>query len=245
MKPQPPMRFPLCLGGLLALASCTQGPATTAPVRQVKVSGYGTVTAYPDLAEITVEVSFTKPRLKDATIETQAVVEQVMAASRPFIKSKEDLRISHVSTNKEYDYVREKQVFVGFEATQSLTVQLADLNRLEEYMEALLQTRISRIKSLTYDHSKADSLRREAHMIALRNALKSADKLCGVMGTKRGTVLEVSEGGYSGESSDDGWGRPRPVDMELYGKGMGGRSFKITPDLMRFGGAVQASVALE
>lgn len=238
------MRLLFCLGGLLALASCSQAPNSSAPVRQVKVSGFGTVTAYPDLAEITVEVSFTKPRLKDATMETQAVVEQVIAASRPFIKSKEDLRVSHVSTNKEYDYVRDKQVFAGFEATQSLTVQLADLNRLEEYMEALLQTRISRIKSLSYDHSKADSLRREAHMIALRNALKSADKLCGVLGTKRGAVLEVTEG-YGTESSDEGWGRRRSVDMELYGKGMGGRSFKLTPELMHFGGAVQASVALE
>jgi uncharacterized protein len=239
------MRLPLCLSGLLALASCTPQTTTTAPVRQVKVSGYGTVTAYPDLAEITVEVSFTKPRLKEATVETQAVVEQVLAASRPFVKSKEDLRISHVSTNKEYDYVRGKEVFLGFEATQSLTVQLVDLNRLEEYMEALLQTRISRIKSLTYAHSRADSLHREAHMIALRNALKSADKLCGVLGTKRGAVLEVTEDGYGSSSSDDGWGRPRPVDMELYGKGMGGRSFKLTPELMHFGGTVQAAVALE
>ncbi|RTQ50938.1 DUF541 domain-containing protein [Hymenobacter gummosus] len=238
------MRLLLCLGGLLALSSCAPQTTTTAPVRQIKVSGYGTVTAYPDLAEITVEVSFTKPRLKDATVETQAVVEQVIAASRPFINKPEDLRVSHVSTNKEYDYVREKQVFVGFEATQSLTVQLADLNRLEAYMEALLQTRISRIKSLTYDHSRADSLRREAHMIALRNALKSADKLCGVLGTKRGAVLEVTEG-YGSSGDNDGWGRPRPVDMELYGKGMGGRSFRITPELMHFGGVVQAAVALE
>lgn len=239
------MRLTLCLGGLLALASCSPSAPPTASVRQVKVSGYGTVAAYPDLAELTVEVSFTRPRLRDATTETQAVVEQVMAASRPFIKSKEDLRVSHVSTNKEYDYVRGKEVFKGFEATQSLTVQLADLNRLEEYMEALLQTRISRIKSLTYDHSKADSLRREAHMIALRNALKSADKLCGVLGTKRGAVLEVVESGGGESSADDGWGRPRPVDMELYGKGMGGRTFKLTPELMHFGGAVQAAVALE
>jgi uncharacterized protein YggE len=238
------MRLLLSLGGLLALASCTPAATTTAPVRQIKVSGYGTVTAYPDLAELTVEVAFTKPRLKDATVETQAVVEQVVAASRPFIKSPQDLRISHVSTNKEYTYVRDKEVFVGFEATQSLTVQLADLNRLEQYMEALLQTRISRIKSLTYSHSRADSLRREAHLIALRNALKSADKLCGVLAAKRGPVLEVTEG-YGSESAEDSWGRPRPVDMELYGKGMGGRSFKLTPELMHFGGVVQAAVALE
>ncbi|OON66859.1 hypothetical protein B0919_21100 [Hymenobacter sp. CRA2] len=212
-------------------------------MRQIKVSGFGVVTAYPDLAEITVEVSFTKPRLKDATVETQAVVEQVVAASKPFIRSQEDLRVSHVSTNKDYDYVRGKQVFLGFEATQSLTVQLADLNRLEDYMEVLLQTRISRIRSVAYSHSKADSLHREAHGIALRNALKSADKLCGVLGAKRGDVLEVSEQDAS-QLSDDNWDR-RSVDMELYGKGISTRSFKITPELMHFGGEVQAAVALE
>ncbi|GAA4371715.1 SIMPL domain-containing protein [Hymenobacter koreensis] len=238
------MRLLLFVGCLLACAACRPTSETAAPVRQIKVSGFGTVTAYPDLAEITVEVSFTKPRLKEATAETQAVVEQVLAASQPFVRRKEDMRLSHVSTNKSYEYLRGKETFMGFEATQSMTVQLADLNQLEQYMEALLQTRISRIKSLTYSHSKADSLHREAQAIALRNALKSADKLCGVLKAERGPVLEVVEGG-SGESSNDGWGRPRAVDMELYGKGMGGRSFKLMPELMHFGGGVQAAVALE
>lgn len=230
---------------MLLLAACSAAPQSAAPVRQVQVSGFGVVTAYPDLAEITVEVSFTKPRLRDATTETQAVVEQVIAVSRPFVNTKDGLRVSHVSTNKEYTYVRGKEVFAGFAATQSLTVQLADLNRLEAYMEALLNTRISRIRSLSYSHTKADSLTREAQAIALRNALKSADKVCGVLGATRGPVLTVMEEGSGGERNVSGGWETHSVDMELYGKSMGGRSFKLTPELMHFGGSVQATVALQ
>ena len=236
------MRFLLyCLP--LFVVGCSPSTSSTVPPRQISVSGYGHVSAYPNQAEITVEVSFTKPRLKDATAEVQQVIEQVTGAVRPFLKTAQDLRTSSVSTNKEYTYRNDKEVFVGFQATQSLTVGLANLDRLEAFMETLLQTRISRIRQLSYSNTHADSLHREATLIAMRNALKAADKLCAGLGQKRGAVLQVEE--TSGSPEEGGWGRQSPVDMELYGKSMGGRSFRLTPELIEYSGAVKTVVALE
>ncbi|GAB2791514.1 hypothetical protein GCM10027175_32740 [Hymenobacter latericoloratus] len=96
--------------------------------------GYGRVSAYPDQAEITVQVAFTRPRLKEAAAEVQAVIGQVSGVVKPFIRTAQDLRTSTVSTT---------------------------------------------------------------------------------------------------------------VEMELYGKGMGGRSFRLTPELMEYAGAAQTVVALE
>ena len=237
------MRMILCSSFLLVTA-CT-APSNQLPndqVRRLEVAGIGQVTAYPDQAEVTVEASFVKPRLKDATAEVQGVIGDVLTTIRPFVASRQDVKTSFVSTNKEYKYVNDKEVFAGFEATQSLTVRLSDLTKLEDFMEKLLATRISRIQRLSYSHTRADSLQQQAQLIALRNSLKSADKLCAELGKKRGAVLQVTEAG-SDSSPESGWGSP--VEMNLYGKGMGGRSFRLTPDLMVFSGRVQTSVALE
>lgn len=203
----------------------------------------GEVTSYPNQAEVTVEVSFTRPRLKESVAEVQAVINDVTTTIQPFVRRSPDIRTSFVSTNKEYTYRNNKQVFDGFQATQSLTVKLQDLTRLEAFMEKLLATRISRIKRLTYSHSQTDSLQQQANLIALRNSLKAADKLCAELSRKRGAVLQVIEAEADRRSGSD-WGGGE-LDMELYGKSMGGRSFRLTPELMTFGGRVQTTVALE
>ena len=219
--------------GLLALSACqTGGPAQ--PPRQVRSVGYGSVTVYPDYAELTVDVAFTRPKLKDAVAEVQGLVDQVLVLSRRYAPGANDVRVSSTTTEKEFDYVKDKQVFRGFNTTQSVTVRVADLKRLSPYLEELLATRVSRIKDIGYGHTRADSLRHEASMLALVDAGKSADKMCAALRVKRGIVLEASDASSPGSGTrGNGWGRPS-ADIELYSKGFGGRAFKMSPDLLRF-----------
>lgn len=226
---------------LLSLAACQSAPSG-APVRQVKSIGYGSVTVYPNYAELTVDAAFTRPRLKDAVAEVQGVVDQVLALSKRYAPGPNEVRVSSTSSNKEFDYVRGKQVFLGFNSTQSVTVRITDLRRLSPYLEELLATRINRIKNLTYGHSLADSLRREADVLALTDAAKTADKMCGALKVRRGAVLEASDAS-SPESSREEWSAS--ADIELYGKGFGGRGFKTSPELLHFNSVCTLVSALE
>jgi uncharacterized protein YggE len=225
---------------LLGLGACQ--PAPTAP-RQVRSVGYGHVTVYPDYAELTVDAAFTRPRLKDAVAQVQLVVDQVLTLSKRYAPGRDDVRVSSTSSNKEFDYVKGKEVFTGFNSTQSVTVRINDLRRLSPYLEELLATPISRIKDLSYGHSQADSLRREADVLALADAVKTADKMCAALHVKRGQVLEVSDNSSPESSNTNGY-RPA-ADMELYSKSFGGRGFKMSPELLRFDSQCSLSSALE
>ncbi|MDQ2769845.1 MAG: SIMPL domain-containing protein [Bacteroidota bacterium] len=228
---------------LAGLAACQPAPASPPPPRQVRSVGYGTVTVYPNYAELTVDAEFTRPRLKDAVAEVQTVVDQVLVMSRRYAPGPNDVRVSSTSSNKEFGYVKGKEVFTGFNSTQSVTVRIDDLRRLSPYLEELLATRISRIKDLSYGHNQADSLRREADVLALGDAVKTADKMCAALHVRRGQVLEASDSS-SPESSRSNWGRPA-ADMELYSKGFGGRGFKMSPELLRFESVCTLTSALE
>ena len=153
------------------------------------------------------------------------------------------MRVSSTSSNKDFAYVKGREVFVGFSATQSVTVRLNDLRRLSPYLEQLLATPISRIKNLSYGHSRADSLRREADVLALADAVKTADKMCAALHLSRGEVLEVSDN--SSPASSDTNGYQPPADIELYSKSFGGRGFKVSPELLRFDSQCSLTSALK
>ena len=230
---------------LMALSACQPPASSTAAQRQIHSLGYGSVTVYPDYAELTVETEFTRPRLKDAVAEVQAVVDDVLTRSRHYAPGPNEVRVSSTSSDKAYDYQNNKRQFVGFSATQSVTVRLNNLEQLAPYMEELLSTRISGIRDLTYSHSRADSLRREAHVLALADARKTADKMCAALNLRRGAVLKVDDAaGSVGNTQDSGWGRPN-ANINLYSNGMGGPGFKTSPELLRFESVCSLTSALE
>jgi uncharacterized protein YggE len=226
----------------LYLVGCQPAPPATATPRQVRSVGYGRVTVYPDYAELTVDASFTRPRLKDAVAQVQQVIDQVLVLSKRYAPGPNDVRVSSTSSNKQFEYVHEKEIFSGFNSTQSITVRINDLRQLSPYLEQLLATPISSIKDLNYGHSKADSLRREADVLALQDAAKTADKMCAALHVRRGAVLEASDSS-SPETTQDGWGRP--ADIELYSKVVGGRGFKMSPELLHFDSRCSLTSALE
>ena len=231
------------LFGLITLGSCQAGgPAQ--PPRQVRSVGYGSVAVYPDYAELTVDTEFTRPKLKDAVAEVETVVDQVLVLSKRYAPGPNDVRVSSTSSNKEFGEVNGREVFAGFNSSQSVTVRLNDLRRLAPYLEELLATRIGRIKDLAYGHSRADSLRREADVLALVDAVKTADKMCAALQVRRGAVLEASDASSPESSNRSGWGRPH-ADIELYSKGFGGRGFKTSPELLHFESTCSLTSALE
>jgi uncharacterized protein len=233
----------LCIAGITACA-----PTQKSEARKINVLGYGTVKTYPDYAEINLNVSFTKDRMKDAVKEVQEVTAHVVDVCDSFVKSrKDDIHISNITTDKSYEWIRDRSVFVGYNASTSIVVKIVDLSLLEEIMEKLLATRINSISSINYSHSMSDSLRREANVIALKDASGTADKICKEMGVKRGKIFELSNykatSGY-GRGSDDMY-QVQNMELGLYGKGFGGSGFKFSPEMLHYNSICSMTVEIE
>ncbi|WP_165864774.1 SIMPL domain-containing protein [Rufibacter latericius] len=228
---------------LVLLASCT--PQAAAPPRQVKVLGFGSLTSYPDLAEITVESSFTRPRMRDAVQEMKIVTEEVLALSRQFTSQPEDIRISSVSANKEYQYLQNQNKFVGYNTSQSITIKLTNLKQLESFMEGLLKTRINRIQHIRYSHTQADSLQREADLLALKEASKTADQLCRTSQVTKGKLLEMANYNSRGSSIIGDAVMAQETSMRLEAKGIGNTGLRMTPDLIIFSSTCHATYQID
>lgn len=198
---------------------------------RIRVSGEGKIRIMPDQVTLTINTAFTKPRMEDAVRETQATVDTVIALLQKYGNKKEDIKTSSVSANKDYQYVGNTNKFIGYQAQQTIDFVLHDLSKFTELTGKLLETKISGIGSISFDHSKADSILREADLIAYDDALKSAKKLASRADVEIGKLLFLSnDGSASNQSTQFRTG----MALETFNKGYGGEGFKVAPEVLEF-----------
>ncbi len=221
--------FFICLSSIILITSC--GPVSKESENRIRVSGEGKIRIMPDQVTLTINTAFTKPRMVDAVRETQATVDTVIALLQKYGHQKEDIKTSSVSANKDYQYIGNTNKFIGYQAQQTIDFVLHDLSKFTELTGKLLETKISGIGSISFDHSKADSILREADLIAYDDALKSAKKLASRADVKIGKLLFLSnDGSASNESTQYRTG----MALETFNKGYGGEGFKIAPEVLEF-----------
>lgn len=184
--------------------------------------------------ELSLKAYNTKPALKDAVIETQSAINQILVVCHKYIQGDEDIKVSNVATNKDYEYNGNRQVFKGYSAQQVLEVRLKDIRQIEKFTEELLATKISSIENIRYNHSKADSIQRVVNLMALTDAKKTAEKMCEQMNVGLGKIIYLSNYLPGGGQIDAIRPRGNEYELNLYSKSFGGRGFKMTSEILEF-----------
>lgn len=196
----------------------------------IKVSGEGKIRVKPDLVILTINVSFVQPRMADAVRLSQGTVDSVVEILSQFGNKQNDIKTSSISANKEYNYDRNHPVFVGYQAEQSIDFVLNDISKFTELTARLLTTKINSISQVQFGHSKADSLLREADLLAYDDALKSAHKLCNRANVKLGKLLYLT----NSEMEMDPTVYSNMGSINTFNKSYGGEGFKVSPEVLVF-----------
>lgn len=217
----------LCFVTFLAACSSADKPKT------IRVAGEGKVRIMPDRVILTIDISFVKPRMADAVKETQQTVDSVINILQQFGKMNIDIKTSSISANKHYEYMNNRNVFTGYEAEQSVDFVLNDIQRFTELTGRLLETKINSISQIQFGHSKADSLFREADLLAYDDAFKSASKLCERASVKLGKLCFITNTEEPGMTGQEGVYRPGS-GINTYNKAFGGSGFKVSPEVLEF-----------
>ncbi len=218
----------IALSLLFLAAACQQSGKNNS----VRVAGEGKVRVMPNQVILTLDVSFVRPRMVDAVRETQQTIDTVLGILEQFGRRNLDIKTSSISANKSYEYVGNRDVFKGFSAGQTVDFVLNDISRFTELTGRLLETKINSIAQIQFGHSKADSLFREADLLAYDDAHKSATKLSQRAGVSLGKLRFISntDAGAAGESDAYQQGGR----IETYSKAYGGRGFRISPEVLEF-----------
>jgi hypothetical protein len=212
---------------LVLLSSCNQSQKS---LSTIKVAGEGKIRIKPDLINLTIDINFVQPRMADAVRLSQQTADTVVAILMQFA-THNDIKTSNISANKEYNYDRNRPVFIGYVAQQSIDFVLRDISRFTDLTAKLLATKINAISQVQFGHSKADSLLREADLLAYDDAQKSAQKLCERANVKLGKLVFLTN---TGDSETDETGNTNLGDIRTMNKSYGGNGFKVSPEVLVF-----------
>ena len=88
--------------------------------------GVGTITAFPNAAQITIEFQHIKPTLREAVNENQKTTDQVINIVKKYIVDSSEIKTSLISTSKatRWDQKLSKDIFIGFQSNQKLILIL-------------------------------------------------------------------------------------------------------------------------
>jgi uncharacterized protein YggE len=208
----------------------------------ITLSGHGEVQAVPDIAN----VYFTIRKEGKTVKEAQEAVVVVEKAALDFLKEskveEKDIQTSNASFNPKYENKRSicpqttmmggatapsyycgdgKQVIIGYEAYESITVKLRNPDDAGKVMQGLGTVGVSELSGPNFAIDNEDELKAEARKEAIEDAGAKAKALAKDLGVSLGGVASFSESGsypmmYSAKAeSMDGYGGAAPIPAQI------------------------------
>ncbi len=198
LKIRPPVWLPL-LVVLIAGSSYIAGKHVEVSGYQpvtISVNGEGKVTAVPDIAELSFGVQTgPQPTAKAAMEKLQKSMNAAFEAVKALGIEEKDISVQSLWLNPSYDWNNGKQTLRGYEANQSLSVKVRDLDKVSDVLSAATNAGANQAGGVTFTIDDPEILRADARKKAIANAQEKAEQLAEQLGVELGDLKGFSEGG--------------------------------------------------
>jgi len=198
--------FPAAFGLALLAAVPAALADNISDQRSITVSASGTVAAEPDQARISSGVTTEAATASQALARNSDIMKKVIAGLKASGIEAKDIQTTSFRVDPRYTRPREGEARAidGYRVTNQVQVIARDLDRLGEILDQLVSLGANEMAGLSFEVSKAETLRDEARKEAVANAKRRAELFAAAAGAEIGEVLTIQEGGGMG---------PRPMPM--------------------------------
>lgn len=182
----------------------------------ITVSGDGRAFATPDIAQISVGMQTGRQPTAAAAMENlKKTMDAVIAAVKAQGIDEKDIRSESFYLNPAYDYTTGRMIPRGFEATQSLSIKVRDMDKVSDVLGAATNAGANQAGNVMFTVDDPEAKRAEARQEAIDEAKEKAKQLADELGVSLGDIVSFSEG-YGG-----GYPPPMYYDRAAYGVGGG------------------------
>jgi len=184
----------------------------------ISFSGYGEVTAVPDIANISFIISKDAKTAKKA----QEGVAEIEKNALDFLRGKDiadkDMKTTNASVYPKYEYQQAicpqisvesgadrvapsyycpggKQVLIGYTASETITVKVRKVDDAGVVMQGLGDVGVSNLRGPNFAIDKEDELKAEARKLAIDEAKAKADILAKDLGVRLVKIVNFYESG--------------------------------------------------
>jgi uncharacterized protein YggE len=180
---------------VLVLTSCTgTSVGSTAPNRNLSVTGTGTVYLTPDIAYIYIGVHTEDENISQAVADNNAKAEAVASALSDFGVADRDIQTSNFSIwpNQQYDPMTGQISGTVYMVDNSVYVKVRDLDSLADLLEAAIDAGANSINSIQFDVADKSAGMTDARQLAVDNANALAAELASAANVQLGEIQTIS-----------------------------------------------------
>ncbi|MDO8521713.1 MAG: SIMPL domain-containing protein [bacterium] len=180
-----------------------------AATNTISVSGEGEVFAVADTATFSVTVREKAKLVKDAQDAATKKGNDIIAYLKDGGVEEKDIKTVDYSVSPDYEWSQAacpqggycppgKQVLVGYEVSQTLSVKVRDTNKAGELLSGVGSRGATEVSSLSFTIDDEDALKADARDKAIAQAKEKAEVLAKSLGVSLVRVVGFSEGGDGG-----------------------------------------------
>ena len=185
---------------------------TSLNYNSITLSGYGEVNAVPDIANVTFNIHKEAKTVKEAQEAVAKIEAAVLESLKANSVEEKDIKTLYASFNPKYDYQQKvcpaavdgatsyycgggKQVLAGYEAHESISVKVRNVDDAGKIMQDLGTLGVTDLSGPNFAIDDEDALKAEARKLAIIEAQAKAEVLAKDLGVRLGKVMSFSEGG--------------------------------------------------
>lgn len=220
----------LALGSVAKLQDLSDKYSGKDPKNTMSVSADGKVKAVPDMATINLGVVTQGSSSSAVQDESSKKVNKIIEFVKQQGVSKDDISTSQFNIYPQYNYKDGKNDIVGYEARQTIAVQVKGVDKSTQVLGKILSDSTlagaNEISGVSLGFDDPDNLRQKAREQAIEKAKIRAEELAKASGIKLGRIVGVSQSGgnFPGPIQyADGYGGG--------GGGYGGSAKSISPNI--------------
>ncbi|MGG0656127.1 SIMPL domain-containing protein [Rummeliibacillus pycnus] len=166
------------------------------PLRIITVKGNGEVTATPNYVQLQVEVITNGKTVSDAAGENAVTMDRVIQSLLALGIPREDIQTASYTISPKYDYIEGKQVFRGYEVTNTITVKIRDVSQVGTVIDTAVKNGANSVSGIQFKVEHSEQYYHEALSLALRDAQSKANTIAETMHLHNPpTPIEIIEEG--------------------------------------------------
>jgi uncharacterized protein len=186
----------IIVGPIIANHPTSAADTTTGtPEHTVTVSGTGTVSATPDVADVMLGITVTKPTAKEARDAAGTAMAAVLAAVKKDGVADKDITTVNVSLNPQYDYSAGGSVprLTGYQFSNTVKVTVRDLTKVAAIVDDSVTAGATNVAGIAFRVNDPTTIQAQARQLAMTNAHTDAAALAQAAGVSIKGVASISE----------------------------------------------------
>lgn len=169
--------------------------------RTMTVVGQGDAQVVPDMAVVTLGVSSFAPMAAEALSMNSEDMKKLFEVIENAGVNSKDVQTSQLSLNPRWDRRSNNETppaVIGYEANNTVTVRLRDIDMVGAVLDQLAQAGANRIQNIAFDVQNPRPHQDAARKAAVADAQAKARLYADAAGIELGQVLSISEQSVSG-----------------------------------------------